>query len=214
VVAAVGAIVVSALLVFGVVRLGWLDGLRPAATPTQNLPTGEPAGQEPESPTEDEVEPEPTEPIESMTQEPEPWSPEPTEVDPQSSLQEQRDGDFAQVSLDGHWAAQLSSKYEGVVDPSQVASNGSHTFYVDDIWAEHIDIRADDRYAGVPILLLDADDFGKRRVRSQTIWVTLADVGLESEAAVISWCREINPGLSAAEVTNVCMPRRMLAPHD
>ncbi|MFT4295400.1 MAG: hypothetical protein QM582_08300 [Micropruina sp.] len=128
-------------------------------------------------------------------------------------LAAQRAADRPGLSLDGRWIAQLSSKYDGVVDKTQVAVGGGHTFHLTDILAEHQQLRARFGNAGVNVYLLRATDFGRQRGSSRTIWVTIADPGLTSSAAISNWCRQQFSQYSRSEVGNVCMPRELAPPY-
>lgn len=115
--------------------------------------------------------------------------------------------------LDGRWVAQLASKYDGVVDPTQTAGDGSHTFHLPDILAEHERLRSDPRFAGVRMLLLGGGDFGVNTTYSQPLWVTLADPGgLADKAAVTAWCAAHFPGQTPQSLPGVCYPRHLSPP--
>lgn len=132
-------------------------------------------------------------------------------VDAVADLSAQRQQDLTRLRLNGSWGVQLASKYDGVVDDSLVAQNGSHTFYAADILAEHRALRSDPRVAG-PVYLVLATDFGKQRAWTHTIWVTIAAPGWTSQGDADAWCRARHPGLSDKERNNVCMPRQLIPP--
>lgn len=131
---------------------------------------------------------------------------------PGQRLSEQRYADIASLSLNGRWIAQLSSKYDGVTDSTQVAGNGTHTFYLDDILIEHQALRTGFTSAGARIYLLAATDFGKQRTWPGTLWVTIADPGLSSQSQVQQWCQTQFPQLSGKQLENVCMARQLNPP--
>lgn len=133
------------------------------------------------------------------------------EASPQARLEAWREQGTAGFALDGHWMAQLASKYEGVVDPAQTAADGDHTFGLADIVAEHETLRS--RFDNVR--LVSGDDFGRRSTTPSTLWVTLYDPGsFGSEAEVRAWCRATFAPLSGAALENVCVPRRATVPHE
>ena len=138
----------------------------------------------------------------------------PVVVTPDSGqqLSEQRYADSAAFSLNGRWIAQLSSKYSGITDTTQVAANGTNTFNLDDILVEHQTLRSRFTSAGANVYLLQATDFGKQRNWPATIWVTVADPGLGSQDEVQQWCQAQFPHLSVKQVENVCMPRQLNPP--
>ncbi|MFT4216414.1 MAG: hypothetical protein QM619_04405 [Micropruina sp.] len=132
--------------------------------------------------------------------------------DPATALAQQRKEDLAGIELDGRWIAQLASKYDGVVDRTQTAANGSHTFHLADILAEHTTLRKRFEKKGVPVSLLRATDFGRQRDWGHTIWVTIADPGADTEAEINRWCTRNNPSLTKKQVENVCLARQLQPP--
>ena len=136
----------------------------------------------------------------------------PVAAGPGQQLREQRSSDIASLALNGRWIAQLSSKYEGVTDSTQVAANGTNTFYLDDILIEHQALRARFASPGARVYLLEATDFGKQRNWPGTLWVTIADPGLGSQSAVQQWCQAQFPHLSGKPLENVCMARQLNPP--
>jgi len=126
-----------------------------------------------------------------------------------------RSESLPQVSLDGRWVAQLSSKSVGITDPLQTAANGTHTFYAADILAELQDINATVGNSAA-LYLLWGTDFGKRSTAAggSPYWTLLADGGFASEEAVNAWCAATFPGLPADQLANQCVPRQLNPPHD
>lgn len=119
-----------------------------------------------------------------------------------------------QVTLDGSWAAQLSSKYVGVTDRLALAANGTHRFLAADILAEHLALRGDERFSGSQVVLLTGTDFGKKStVNGKTLWVTLAVGYFYDEQSVQEFCQSAYPDKSGAALANVCMPRTLTPPH-
>lgn len=112
--------------------------------------------------------------------------------------------------LDGRWVIQLASKYDGVVDPRQIAANGTHTFALADIAAEITALRTDPRYAGQRFLVLNGTDFDSNRRYAAPLWITLVDPGgLSTRGATLTWCRMKNPGLDDSALLNICYPRQL-----
>ncbi|XVX20459.1 hypothetical protein ACQP1U_00855 [Actinomycetota bacterium] len=118
------------------------------------------------------------------------------------------------LNLDGRWIVQLASKYDGVPDPRQIASDGSHIFRYVDILAEHQRISGQMGAKGVNTYLLMGSDFGKQINISSKTYTTIADPGgLYSKADAQSYCSQLFPGLSGKDLQNVCYPRQMTPPH-
>ncbi|MCE1178377.1 MAG: hypothetical protein LWW86_05025 [Micrococcales bacterium] len=118
------------------------------------------------------------------------------------------------IDLDGHWILQLASKYDGVSDPRQIASDGSHVFRYVDIYAEYQRIAGNMGAKGVPVRLLLGSDFGKQLSFSDRTWVTIADPGgISSKEAANDYCAQLFPNLSGKDLLNVCYPRQMTPPH-
>lgn len=130
-------------------------------------------------------------------------------------LEGQRGADVAGVSLDGRWALQVASKYDGVVDTLQTTESGSHQFQLVDILREHQQLRARLTSQGVRVFLLKATDFGKSTTANpERIWVTIADPGgIDSAASANNRCRELFPELDASHLANACVGRTLSAPH-
>jgi hypothetical protein len=45
-----------------------------------------------------------------------------------TTLQQRHAASLSRLVLDGRWVAQVASKSIGIVDPLQIAANGTHTF--------------------------------------------------------------------------------------
>lgn len=132
--------------------------------------------------------------------------PSPTVPEALRLLTEQRARDAALVRKDGHWTAQLASKYEGVVDPNQTNAAGGHTFGLEDILAEYRALRS--RF-GPAIRLVVPVDIGREWSRNEQLWITLYDpLTFADEDDVKVWCSIQFPGKSGADLINVCLPRR------
>ncbi|MGW3859357.1 hypothetical protein [Micromonospora arida] len=125
------------------------------------------------------------------------------------ALRELNGQDLPTVSLDGGYVAQLASKTVGIVDPHQVAENGSHTFYAQDILAEHSRLRQ--MFAGeTQVVLLLSTDYGRQQLHEgQPLWVTFALVPDSSKEGVVAWCATQFASLSAEALENQCAPRRL-----
>lgn len=147
------------------------------------------------------------------TSEPSTPPPDAPTVKPATALAQQRAQDLGSVVFDGRWIAQLASKYDGVVDRSQTAASGGHTFRLADILAEHQALRSRFESQGVSVLLLRATDFGRQRNWGRTIWVTVADPGADSVEQARQWCRRSFPNRTKKQVENVCLPRQLKAPY-
>lgn len=133
-------------------------------------------------------------------------------VTPQQALTDQRDADVPTLTLDGHWVAQLASKFDGVTDPRQEAPDGTHTFRLADILAEHQGFRS--RF-GDGIKLIGGDDMGKRSGRLVATWTTIYDPGsFADESSVASWCLSAFPRLTGNDLGDVCLPRPSSPPHN
>ncbi len=131
--------------------------------------------------------------------------------DPATELARLRAAGVGSLVLDGHWVVQLASKYDGVVDSTQTAANGGHTFGNADILAEHVALRA--RF-GSRVLLIGGNDMGKRWNGPQTLWTTLYDPGtFGSQAAADAWCRSTFPGMTDQARANVCFSRQAKPPY-
>jgi len=128
------------------------------------------------------------------------------------ALNQQRATDIATTPFDGQWVAQLSSKYDGIVDPLQTTASGSHTFHYVDILAEFRHLQGLD-LGGANIALLLSTDYGLREtVSGHVLWVTFAFPRLSSASEVESWCRTYFAPLSGDALVNACAPRQLNAP--
>lgn len=127
-----------------------------------------------------------------------------------AALQAARDGSRQQVTLDGHWAAQLASKYDGIVDPLQTTASGSHTFAYPDILTEYQQLRA---AHGDSVIVLHGTDFGRQVQRSKPVFVTLYDGGFSSSAQAQAWCARAFPGVTGKALANKCVPRSLRTPY-
>lgn len=127
------------------------------------------------------------------------------------ALADQRASDLPSLVLDGHWVVQLASKYNGLVDPRQIAANGTNTFYLEDILAEY---RALSARFGDKVKLVGGSDFGKRSSRGVPVWITIYDPGpFSNESSVRSWCASAFPNLNGSDLANVCLPRTATPPY-
>ena len=140
-------------------------------------------------------------------------SPEVPTEKPATTLARLREQDLASAVLDGRWIAQLASKYDGVVDRTQTAASGGHTFRLADIVAEHQSLRNRFESQGISVLLLRATDFGRQRGGTRTIWVTIADPGAGTKDEMLRWCTRNFPNRTKKQVENVCFPREFKAPY-
>ncbi|WP_370891531.1 hypothetical protein [Janibacter sp. GXQ6167] len=127
------------------------------------------------------------------------------------SLQSQREASLSGLDLDSRWVAVLSAKYDGVSDPLQQTSSGSHTWYLPDIVELNDSLVEQMDSQGVSTLVLLATDFGRdTNSNSNEIWMTIADPGgLYSSEDVTSWCESQFPGQSGEELLNSCLPRQL-----
>lgn len=118
--------------------------------------------------------------------------------------------DLESVPRTSQHVAQLASKYVGITDPLQTASNGSHTFLAEDILLEHRALR--ERLDTVRIVLLRSTAYGTRRTHEgQPYWVTMAlSPTFTSSDDVRQWCRESFPDLTGTDLTNSCMVNRLV----
>jgi hypothetical protein len=124
-----------------------------------------------------------------------------------TTLRSLRAADRAHTRLDGHFVAQLASKYPGITDVQEVSADGDHAFSAAEILQQHEELR---NTLGSSVILLLSTDYGKRqKVDGHALWVTFADPGLTSQAAVAAWCRKHFPGMTATERSNSCTPRRL-----
>lgn len=123
------------------------------------------------------------------------------------TVESEQDG--SSVTLHGQWAAQLASRFVGMVDPDVVTSSGSHTLTAKDILAEHVSLH--ERTIGTTLLLLDSRSYGQHRsYKGDPYWVTLAlDDSFTDEAAVEAWCEAEFPTLSRTDRNNYCLSARL-----
>jgi hypothetical protein len=132
-----------------------------------------------------------------------------------TTLQQRHVASLSRLVLDGRWVAQVASKSIGIVDPLQVAANGTHTFYAADILAE---IDAVTRTVSDPssVLVLQSGDFGKRSFAAdrQPYWITVVDAGFSGSDSVRSWCAQTFSSLSGEQLDDACVPRTLSPPHD
>lgn len=136
-----------------------------------------------------------------------------TSYDPVWMLEAYRSDSLTRASLDGRWVAVLSAKRPGITDPQQVAANGSHTFYEDDILILHEDLAY--RFSYADVILLLGTDWGKQTSNSSDLWFTIADLGPDTtEAEVQQWCAASFPGTSGKELENNCLPRQLTGPRN
>ncbi|MEW2475942.1 hypothetical protein AB0875_19310 [Micromonospora gifhornensis] len=167
-----------------------------------------PAGGPHYLPPEDAGLPTPDPPVVPTTE-----SAEPTFDDPEdlalAQLHQFRQQDLPTVSLAGQYVAQMASKTVGIVDRNQIAANGSHTFYAEDILAEHLDLR--NRFDGeTQVVLLLSTDYGRQQLyEGEPLWITLALPPGSSKEAVARWCANQFPQLTGTDLDNQCVPRRL-----
>lgn len=143
-----------------------------------------------------------------------PIRPEPTK-DPDTIALEQlnllRQQDATRLALDSRYAAQLASKVPGIVDPYQVAANGTNTFRAADILAEHLAARRS--VTDAPVVLALSTDFGNRGLyQGQPLWVTLAVLGFPTTESVTGWCQARFANLSGEALRNRCLPKKLDPP--
>lgn len=135
-------------------------------------------------------------------------------VDPESaaltSLGAHRERSLTGMTFSGQWAAQLSSKYPGVKDDSQLAANGTHVFGASDILAEHEQLRA--AFSSEDVRLFLTTDYGSRfTLNGKPLWVTTV-LGFDSKESVQTWCQRAYPSLSGDALANRCTPRQLRTP--
>ena len=133
-----------------------------------------------------------------------------TEEGALAELQRLRDEGLSEVSFDGQYAAQIASKYPGIVDPLQTTTTGSHTFGATDILDEHRALRDAHGSADHPVILLKSTDYGKRQmVGTHFLWVTFAIGEFPDRQSVLDWCDDQFADLSAEQRANQCAARRL-----
>jgi hypothetical protein len=137
-----------------------------------------------------------------------------TEKQSRMDLSGLRQDSLGQVTLDGSWVAMLSAKSVGITDPLAVAANGSHRFLGADILKEHLQLRADSRFAGARIFLLNGTDFGRRSTYlGRTLWITFATGSFYDAQSVKDFCQTAYPGKSGKALANVCVARTLTPSH-
>ena len=130
-------------------------------------------------------------------------------------LNQQRATDIPTTPFDGQWVAQLSSKYDGIVDPLQTTGSGSHTFHYVDILAEFRHLQSLDLGSANITLLLSTDYGSRETVSGHPLWVTFALPALSSRSEVDSWCATqfaSVTGLTGNALADACMPAQLNAP--
>ncbi|MFC4069428.1 hypothetical protein [Actinoplanes subglobosus] len=135
-------------------------------------------------------------------------------VDPQEAaltrLESLRAQDLGTVTFDSRFVAQIASKYPGVSDPYQTAADGTHTFQLSDILAEHERLRSEHGDTEHPVILLKSTDYGKQQlVGGEPLWVTFAVGEFPDKAAVLAWCSTHFGHLSPTELKNQCDSRNL-----
>ncbi|MBB2988505.1 hypothetical protein [Terracoccus luteus] len=109
--------------------------------------------------------------------------------------------------MDGHWAIQLSSKRDGIVDKKQTAETGSHTFRYPDILDEYEALKA--RFPDVNVVLIRGSAISSKP-GNISLYVTIADPGgLTTRDEVLTWCKGRFPNLGKDARLNVCYPRKL-----
>lgn len=140
-------------------------------------------------------------------------------VGPSAQARTQMDQAYAAsrtaFAADGRWAAQLASKWVGIVDPNQVAADGSHTFGAVDIWREYSQAR--DRF-GPEVLLLQSTDMGKQlsfpgKPDSEPMWLTVYYGSFADRASATQWCHQTFPSMAADQVVNFCFAKQAVPPY-
>lgn len=131
-------------------------------------------------------------------------------------LAQRRGESLVGFSPQGQWIVQLASKWHGIQDPSQLAANGTHVFFVSDILAEHEALL--NRFGGA-VRLLSSTDLGKQvtypnKPAGELLWVTVYDPGtFGSKEGANAWCARAYPGLTGDALKNVCFAKQALPPH-
>lgn len=140
-------------------------------------------------------------------------------VDPSAQARTQMDQAYAAsrtaFAADGRWVAQLASKWVGIVDPNQVAADGSHTFGAVDIWREYSQAR--DRF-GPEVLLHQSTDMGKQlsfpgKPDNEPMWLTVYYGSFADRASATQWCRQAFPSMAADQVVNFCFAKQAVPPY-
>lgn len=209
-----GAVAAVFLLAGGVAGLGWQQGwfTDDPASATAGPPTPRPATTDPGTevpnvePAPSSVMPSPTEFPSSPVPAPTVSTPSPTPLSRDAAIFALEDLVSKDAGLDpvrGQWVAQLSSKYEGVVDTSQQATPFTPT----DILAEIERLRANGEY-GSSIRVVHQGDWGGSTARATPMWVTFADLDLTSRNEVVAWC-ESHFTQRGKALLNACYPREL-----
>ena len=204
---ALGLVLVAAIVGLGGWQVGWFATADPGAagatiTVTQTAPAQTTTDASEPTESQDASESSPTESTPTET----------TSTTP--SPQEQRDTAFAtledMVSTDserdpvrGQWVAQLSSKFEGVVDTSQQAT----PFTLPQILAEVERLRSDPAY-GELVRVVHQGDWAGSEAGATPMWVTFADLDAVSRDSVVRWCSSHFSQRGQA-LLNVCYPRQL-----
>lgn len=118
--------------------------------------------------------------------------------------------DSDSISFRGQWAAQVASKYVGIVDPQQLTSSGSHEFGAADIYAEHLALEGS--VTGAEVVLLDSRTYGSgRTMQGEPFWVTVAvnDAEFTSADAIVAWCAQQFPELQGTALNDRCLPTQL-----
>lgn len=131
---------------------------------------------------------------------------DPAQIAAEQQLELLRGDSLQRTAIDGHWVAVLSAKRPGITDKTQVAQNGSNTFYFTDILVFHQQLES--RFPSDSILMLRRSDWGKQTGGSD-LWFTIADPGFGSKQAAEQWCSASFPGLTGKALENVCTPREL-----
>lgn len=133
-----------------------------------------------------------------------------TEEGALAELRRLSDEGLSAVSLNGQYAAQIASKYPGIVDPLQTTATGSHTFGATDILDEHLALRETHGSTGHPVILLKSTDYGKRQtIGTHYLWVTFAIGDFPDRQSVLDWCDDQFADLTAEQRQNQCAVRRL-----
>jgi hypothetical protein len=113
----------------------------------------------------------------------------------------------SRTTFDGHYVAQLASKYPGLVSPEEISPSGDNAFSAAEILSEHKKLQTT---FGANIIMLLSTDYGKRqKVDGQALWVTFYDGGFTGPADVKAWCRTSFPQLKGKALTNACAVRTL-----
>jgi hypothetical protein len=202
VLAGLAAVLVLAVGVFLAVRhfVGGVEPDVPVTEPTTAATLAPPVAEATTVPTE-----QPTETRPANTADP--------DAEALAQLDDLSRQDLARVSLNRQLVAQLASKTPGIVDPRQLAADGTHTFRATDILREHQNLRDDPRNGTTTVVLLKTGDFGKRQLyEGKPLYVTFALREFTGEGAVRAWCAQRFAELSGQDLANQCAVRRLNPP--